>query len=106
MDDYIAIILIPVYILLALIGKRLLTFAHGYEKGLEDAKKIKKIEEKRVHDKIKAEIGKSKTKHELQIAERDIKAKLLISDIYCDMVNILDKYKTESEETADDKEAD
>lgn len=51
----------------------------------------------RVFDEIRAEIGKSKTNHEWQIAERDIKARLLISDIYCDMVNILDKYKTESE---------
>lgn len=48
-------------------------------------------------DKIRAEIGKSKTEHEMQIAERDIKAKLLICDIYCDIVNILDKYKAESE---------
>lgn len=43
-------------------------------------------------DKIKTEIGNSKTEHEMQIAEKDIKAKLLISDIYCDIVNILDKY--------------
>ena len=49
-------------------------------------------------EKLKAEIGKSKTEHEMQIAERDIKAKLLISNIYCDIVNILDKYKSESEE--------
>ena len=48
-------------------------------------------------EKLKAEIGKSKTEHEMQIAERDIKAKLLISNIYCDIVNILDKCKTESE---------
>lgn len=46
MDDYIAIILIPVYILLGLLGRRLLTYAHGYEKGLEDAEKIRKIKEK------------------------------------------------------------
>lgn len=46
MNDYIAIILIPVYILLAILGRRLLTFAHGYEKGLEDAEKIKKMKEK------------------------------------------------------------
>lgn len=47
MHDYIiAIILIPVYILLALLGRRLLTFAHGYEKGLEDAEKIRKMKEK------------------------------------------------------------
>ena len=50
-----------------------------------------------VLDKIRAEIGKSKTEHEMQIAEKDIKAKLLISDIYCDIVNILDKCKAESE---------
>lgn len=52
-----------------------------------------------VLDKIRAEIGKSKAKHEMQIAEKDIKAKLLISDIYCDIVNILYKCKAESEET-------
>lgn len=47
MHDYImVIILIPVYILLAFIGKRLLTFANGYEKGLEDAEKIRKMKEK------------------------------------------------------------
>lgn len=48
-------------------------------------------------EKLKAEIGKSKTEHEMQIAARDTKAKLLISHIYCDIVNILDKCKTESE---------
>lgn len=47
MSDYtLAIILIPVYFLLALLGRRLLTFAHGYEKGLEDAEKIRKMKEK------------------------------------------------------------
>lgn len=46
MDGYIAIVLIPVYILLALLGRRLLTYAHGYEKGLEDAEKIRKMKEK------------------------------------------------------------
>ena len=47
---------------------------------------------KSIIDKVRAEIGKSKTEHEMQIAEKDIKAKLLISDIYCDIVNIFDKY--------------
>lgn len=51
-----------------------------------------------VLDKIRAEIGKSKTEHEMQIAEKDIKAKLLISNIYCDIVNILDKQVAESED--------
>lgn len=46
MDGYIAIVLIPVYILLALLGRRLLTYSHGYEKGLEDAEKIRKMKEK------------------------------------------------------------
>lgn len=46
MDNYIiAVILIPVYILLALLGRRFLTFTHGYEKGLEDAEKIRKMKE-------------------------------------------------------------
>ena len=57
MHDYIiAIILIPVYILLALLGKRFLKFAHGYEKGLEDAEKIRKMEENRLLDEIRADI--------------------------------------------------
>ena len=51
-----------------------------------------------VLNKIRAEIGKSKTEHEMQIAEKDIKAKLLISDIYCDIVNIINKNKAESED--------
>lgn len=50
-----------------------------------------------VLDKIRAEISKSKTEHEMQLAENDIKGKLLVSDIYCDIVSILDKYKTEKE---------
>lgn len=45
----------------------------------------------KVLDKLKAEISKSKTEHEMQIAENNIKAKLLISDIYCDIVNIIDR---------------
>jgi len=57
MHDYIiAIILIPVYILLALLGRRFLKFAHGYEKGLEDAEKIRKMEENKLLDEIRAEI--------------------------------------------------
>lgn len=48
-------------------------------------------------EKLKAEISKSKTEHEMQIAARDTKAKLLISHIYCDIVNILDKCKAERE---------
>lgn len=47
MNDYImTVILVPIYILLALLGRRLLTFAHGYEKGLEDAEKIRKMKER------------------------------------------------------------
>ena len=63
-------------------------YDRGYEKGKAD-----------VLDKIRAEIGKSKTKHEMQLAENDTKGKLLISDIYCDIVNILDKYKADSRGT-------
>lgn len=69
---------------------------------MEDVKEAPVITEQEIVkpylEKLKAEIGKSKTEHEMQIAERDIKAKLLISNIYCDIVNILDKYKSESEE--------
>lgn len=81
MNDYIiAIILIPVYILLALLGRRFLTFAHGYEKGLEDAEKIRKIEEKRALDKIRTEI------EQLPITDTAVR---LVDEI-------LDKYKSES----------
>ena len=45
-----------------------------------------------VIDKIRAEIGRCKTQHEMQIAERDTKSKLLISDIFCDVIEIIDKY--------------
>lgn len=45
-----------------------------------------------VLDKIRAEIGRCKTQHEMQIAERDTKSKLLISDIFCDVIEIIDKY--------------
>ena len=81
MHDYIlAIILVPVYILLVILGRRLLTFAHGYEKGLEDAEKIRKIEENRALDKIRTEIEQ-----------------LTITDTAIRLVDeILDKYKSES----------
>ncbi len=58
---------------------------------------IKVLEQEPMLDNIRTEISKSKTEHEMQLAERDTKGKLLISDIYCDIINILDKYKTESE---------
>lgn len=61
----------------------------GYQDGYKDCKA--EMNEKSVLDKIRAEISKSKTKHEMQIAENNIKAKLLISDIYCDIVNIIDR---------------
>ena len=54
------------------------------------------IEQELALDKIRADIGKSKTEHEMQIAEGDIKAKSLISHIYCDIINIFDKYMAES----------
>lgn len=54
------------------------------------------IEQELALDKIRADIGKSKTEHEMQIAEGDIEAKLLISHIYCDIINIFDKYMAKS----------
>lgn len=54
------------------------------------------IEQELAFDKIRADIGKSKTEHEMQIAEGDIEAKLLISHIYCDIINIFDKYMAKS----------
>lgn len=82
--------------------------SQGKKKSLNLLEKVVKgqLEENRAEgenfvkpylEKLKAEIGKSKTEHEMQIAARDTKAKLLISHIYCDIVNILDKCKTESE---------
>ena len=41
---------------------------------------------------IKGEISRSKTDHELQIAENDIKGKLMISDLFCEFIKILDKH--------------
>lgn len=52
----------------------------------------------KVLNKIRVEIGRSKTEHEMQLAENDIKGKLIVSDIYCDIVNIIDKYKAEIED--------
>ena len=48
-----------------------------------------------VLDKIKAEMGRCKTLHEMQLSERDTKGKLLISDIFCHVVEILDRYRNE-----------
>lgn len=79
---------------------KLLSLVEGYpeyEDCVEYA--IEKLEQEPIIDKMRAEISKSKTEHEMEIAEKDEKARLLISHIYCDIVNILDKYKAESERT-------
>jgi len=68
-----------------------MTKEQNYIRGYKDGKSD-------VLDKIRAEIGKSKTEHEMQLAERDIKGRLLVSHIYCDIVSIIDKYKAESED--------
>jgi hypothetical protein len=64
---------------------------------IENLQEIKIEVVRKALDEIRAEIGKSKIEHEMQIAEKDTGARLLISDIYCDIVNILDKYKEESD---------
>ena len=104
MNNYImAIILIPTYILLGLLGRRFLKFAHGYEKGLEDAEKIRKMEEKRLLDEIRAEI----TNH-LQIMDicdvKTVNGVIVQSELvnrkvvlYDSVMQIIDKYKAESE---------
>ncbi len=51
-----------------------------------------------VLDKIKVEMGRCKTLHEMQLSERDTKGKLLISDIFCHVVEILDRYRNEVRE--------
>ena len=59
----------------------------------EDVTRLLSLEQDPILDKIRTEIGKSKTKYE-QIAGTDMKARLLISDIYYDIVYILNKYRT------------
>ena len=87
MHDYIiAIILIPVYILLALLGRRLLKFAHGYEKGLEDAEKIRKMEEKRLLDELRAEIEQTSETTDGFLMHNGTKRTVL---------KIIDKYKAD-----------
>ena len=89
MNNYImAIILIPTYILLGLLGRRFLKFAHGYEKGLEDAEKIRKMEEKRLLDKIRAEIFEEMFSHS-ETGEEVIQA---YSDGLKKGLEIFDKY--------------
>ena len=51
-----------------------------------------------VLDNIIAEMGRCKTWHEMQLSERDTKGKLLISDIFCHVVEILDRYRNEVSE--------
>lgn len=93
MHDYIiAIILIPVYILLALLGRRLLKFGHGYEKGLEDAEKIRKMEEKRLLDEIRAEIIKYEGDCRLSVDEYP-SCKQCTDNVFESIYGILDKYK-------------
>lgn len=95
MHDYIiAIILIPVYILLALLGRRFLKFAHGYEKGLEDAEKIRKMEEKRLLDEIRAEIKEWYWQADKQELAKDPCVVDAMIDLF---IRTIDKYKAESE---------
>lgn len=99
MRDYIiAIILIPVYILLALLGRRLLKFAHGYEKGLEDAEKIRKMEEKRLLDEIRADIISYEGDCRLSVDEYP-SCKQCTDNVFESIYAILDKCKAESEKT-------
>lgn len=98
MRDYIiAIILIPSYILLALLGRRLFTFANGYEKGLEDAEKIRKMEEKRALDKIRADIISYEGDCRLSVDEYP-SCKQCTDSVFESIYAILDKYKGESED--------
>lgn len=53
---------------------------------------------------VKAEIAKCKTRHEMQLSERDEKGKLLISDVFCDVTKIFNNIgKAESEEKPNDR---
>lgn len=97
MDDYIiATILVPVYILLGLLGRRLFTFARGYEKGLEDAEKIRKMEEKRALDKIRADIISYEGDCRLSVDEYP-SCKQCTDNVFESIYAILEKYKAESE---------
>ena len=50
-------------------------------------------------DDVKAEISRCKTQNEMQLSERDTKGKLMISDIYCRIIEVLDNIgEAESEE--------
>ena len=95
MNDYImAIILIPTYILLALLGRRFFKYAHGYEKGLEDAEKIRKMEEKRLLDKIRAEVIKYEGDCRLSVDEYP-SCKQCTDNVFESIYGILDKHKAE-----------
>ena len=48
-------------------------------------------------DDVKAEISKCKTQNEMQLSARDTKGKLMISDIYCHIIETLDNIGKESE---------
>lgn len=97
MHDYIiAIILIPVYILLALLGKRFLKFAHGYEKGLEDAEKIRKMEENRLLDEIRADIISYEGDCRLSVDEYP-SCEQCTDNVFETIYGFFDKYKSEIE---------
>ena len=49
-------------------------------------------------DDLRAEIGRCKTRHEMQLSERDTKGKLMISDIFCHIIEIIDGYTTDKAE--------
>ena len=53
---------------------------------------IKPVEAISIED-IKAAIGRLKTEKEFQIAEKDIKSKLLLSDVCCELVKAIAKLK-------------
>lgn len=97
MHDYIiAMILIPVYILLGLLGRRLFKFAHGYEKGLEDAEKIRKMEENKLLDEIRADIISYEGDCRLSVDEYP-SCKQCTDNVFETIYGFFDKYKSEIE---------
>ena len=50
-------------------------------------------------DDLRSELGRCKTFHEMQLSERDTKGKLMISDIFCHIIAIIDGYTTDKEES-------
>lgn len=71
---------------------------YEYCKAQEDAIEIQlAVKNGTPLDDLRAELGRCKTWHEMQLSERDIKGKLMISDIFCHIIEIINGYTTDEE---------